>query len=437
MLSTAERVYAVDKRSAELCSRMSSRGFAFDTERAKEIAAALRDSEKRSLSEADDAVGRRIVRTKDRGGKGEGISTKDLQRAFFEDLKAPVFFRSELTNQPSLGINAMRGYAASQRPELRRLALAVLEYRRARKIRSTYVEAVHVEQDGRVHPVWQNYGAVSGRFSCADPNLMNLPRSSTDPTAKTHAGGVRSLYRARPGYRLVVFDKKQLEMRIAAYASGDEAMIATCESEDLHSSNAIILFGEAFERLDPKRDAIAHKQMRTAAKSAGFAVCYLAEAETVYARIVADGLAITLRQVEAMLSRLKRGFKTYYTWQEDRLLRCIRLGYTDTPILGRQRWLGHEPLPTECANFPIQGGAADVMNDLLPPLTAAIEKECSGSGIVAQVHDSAVYEVRERDVARCREMCYDWNMKPIAISSSGRVLRPVLGIDLEDAERWS
>ena len=431
LLSVPARVYATDKASAALCTRMSQNGFAFDSKRALDMAEWLRAAEAAALRKADDAVGRKLKRT-----KSNGVSTKDLEAAFFSDMRAPVFFRSELTNRPSLGVNAMRGYAACQSEALRALALSVLEFRRARKMRSTYIEGVTIDEDGRVHAVWQNYGAVSGRWSCADPNLMNLPRSSTDPTYAHFPGGVRGLYRARDGFRLVIFDKKQLEMRIAAYASGDEAMIAACESVDLHSSNAAVLFGEAFTRLDPLRDPVAHKAMRTAAKSAGFAVCYLAEAPTVYARIVADGLPIKLTQVEAMLARLRRGFKTYYAWQEQRLLECIRRGYTDSPILGRQRWLGHEPAPTECANFPIQAGAADVMNALLPPLERAIVKACRGSKLVAQVHDSAVFEVRERDVGRCREMCEEANSVPIAIGSSGRILRPVLGIDLEDSERW-
>jgi DNA polymerase I-like protein with 3'-5' exonuclease and polymerase domains len=426
--SWAQRVYEADKAAAMLCTKATQRGFAFDTERAATLAAVLRDSEAALLKAADDAVGRTIART-----KSGGLSTKDLQHAFFDDLQAPVFFRSELTHAPSLGIDAMRGYAASQRPELRKLALAVLDYRRARKIRSTYIESIVVDSDGRVHPGWQNYGAVSGRWACADPNLMNLPRPSTDPTY-AEFGGVRSLYRAAPGFRLVAFDKNQLEMRIAAYASGDRAMIDACESVDLHSSNATILFGDAFLSLPP--DAVARKQMRTAAKSAGFAVCYLAEAPTVYARIIADGLPIKLSQVEAMLARLKRSFRTYYDWQERRLLDCIRYGWTDSPILGRRRWLGHEPPPTECANFPIQGGAADVMNELLPRLEAAIVRECPGAGLVAQVHDSAVFEVRERDVAHAMTLCESYNSEAISIGSSGTLLHPVLGIDLEESERW-
>jgi DNA polymerase I len=427
VLPNAAAVYEADKAAAALCTRMAQVGFGFDASRAAELAASLREAETRALRACDDAVGRTIRRT-----KTGGLSTTDLEVAFFQDIGAPVFFRSTLTGKPSLGVDAMRGYAAAANPSLRDLALGVLEYRRARKIRSTYVEAIICGPDGRVHPSWLNYGAVSGRWACQDPNLMNLPRRETDPTSATHDGGVRSLYIASPGHVLVTFDKKQLEMRVAAYASGDAAMIAACESTDLHAANAAAIFGELYTGADKATKDV----LRTLAKSAGFAVCYLAEAPTVYARIVAAGQAVTLRQVEAMIKKLRRGFAGYYAWQEKRLLDCIRTGYTDSPILGRCRWLGHEPAPTECANFPIQSGASDIMNALLPELVPLVRSECGGAELVAQVHDAAVFDVPERYVDRCAALCGELNARPVVLSSSGAPLEAVFGIDMKISERW-
>lgn len=426
-LPGALNVYDSDKRAAELCTRMSVNGFTFDAARAAELGESLRMAERAAQVAADTALGRTIKRT-----KTGGLSTTDLEEAFFRDLGAPVFFRSALTGKPSLGIDAMRGYAASHSQELRALALAVLDFRRARKIRSTYVEGVPVGVDGKVHPSWLNYGAISGRFACQDPNLMNLPRKETDPTYATHDGGVRSLYTASPGHRLVIFDKKQLEMRVAAYASGDRAMMAACESSDLHAANAEAIFGDMYLACDDKTQRYALRQM---AKSAGFAVCYMAEANTVYQRIIATGQAITLRQVEAMLRKMRRGFAGYYAWQEARLLDIIRTGYVESPILHRKRWLGHEPSPTEAANYPIQGGAADIMNGLLPELEPLIAKECYGR-MVAQVHDSAVFDVPERYVARSKMLCEDLNSREQCLSSSGEQLRVVFPIDLDESERW-
>lgn len=427
MMGAAEpqAIYEADKIAAEICREMQLNGFLFDQKKGVELASFLEDLESKARDRADDAVGRKIKKT-----KTGGFGTNDLQDAFFADLRAPIFFRSELTGRPSLGVDALRAYAACKDANLRALSLAILEWRRARKIRKTYIENVPIASDGRVHPSWLNYGAVSGRWACQQPNLMNLPRASTDPTRDL--GGVRSLYRARNGFVIAGFDAKQLEMRIAAYASGDEAMIEACESSDLHSANAEIIFGEAFTNASPAQK----KALRTLAKSAGFAVCYMAEAQTVYARIIADGVDVQLRQVEAMLKRLRRGFRGYFRWQDKRLLECVRTGYATSPLLGRRRWLSHDPSPTECANFPIQGGAADLMNLRLPMIVEALRKRSPRSRIVAQVHDSGVFEVPENEVGIFEEVSREIFEAPVEIDSSGIPLTASFPIDLEVGERW-
>lgn len=425
----AERIYLTDKRSAEICTRMQIAGFAFDQHRAAEIAAYLRELEAAARRGAEDAVGRRLAPT-----KSGGFKTKDLEAAFFDELSAPVLFRSNLTGAPSLGVDSLRAYAGSHNESLRKLSLALLEWRRARKIRSTYVEGAPVNPTtGRVHPVWQNYGAVSGRWSCQSPNLQNLPRADTDPTAKEFGGGVRSLYRAKPGFVLVIFDYSQLEVRVAAYATGDEAMIAATKSSDVHAANATLLFGEAFTGSD---DPVARKQLRTLAKSAVFAICYGASAETVFARIIASGIEIQLRQVEMMLRKLKRGYRVYYRTQDAWLLDAVRTAYVYTPILRRRRWVGHDPSPTECYNFPIQGGAADLVNLRMPIYEDRLALDHPSATIVAQVHDSVVTEAPEASADRIVALNREVFEAPVVIDSSGRSLEAVFPIDVDVSERW-
>jgi DNA polymerase-1 len=433
-------IYEADKRAAELCTRMQVTGFAFDTERAADLRSCLVNAEAKAVAAAREASGVDELNP---------FSVKQLQDAFFKRLRAPIFFRSNLTGQPSLGVDAMRGYAACADERLRTLALAVLEARRARKVRATYVDAIVLGPDGRVHPSWLNYGAVSGRWACQAPNLMNLPRPENDPTHAAGLGGVRSVYIARPGYRIVAFDKAQLEMRVAAYVSGDPVMIRACESADLHAANAEAIFGAAFNAheyaelaaasdLGPDRKARLKllKALRTLAKTSGFAVCYLAEAGTVFARLVAAGADVTLRRVEAMLSKMRRAFAAYYGWQAARLLDCVRTGYVYSPILRRRRWLGHDPSPTEAANFPIQAGAADLMNTQLPIICDRLADAALDASLVAQVHDSAVFEVRESHVDRVKGICREVSEAPVTIATSGAELTAVFPIDIDDSDRW-
>jgi len=433
----AARVYEIDKRAAGICTLMSVNGFAFDRAAGAELAERLKVAEAAARLAAHEAVGREIA-----SGKSGGFSNKDLARAFFQDLRAPVYFRSDATNAPSIGVDALRAYAACADPRLRALALAVLEWRRARKIRVTYIENVELGDDLRVHPTWLNYGAVSGRFACQGPNLMNLPTQRTDPTivwgrdAKgrkvIESGGIRSLYVARPGYVLVGFDAKQLEMRIAAYASQDATMIQACESSDLHAGNAAVIFGDAFLNGD---DATRYA-LRNLAKQSGFAVCYMAEAATVHARIAAAGESVTLRQVEAMLAKLRRAFRGYFQWQDRRLLDVVRTGWVSEPVTGRRRWLGHDPSPTEAANFPIQGGAAGLMNSKLPAIVARLAQELPRVKIVAQVHDAGVFEAPEAQAGHVVRVCNEAFAMPIVLDTPAGPCEAVFPIDIGVEAKW-
>lgn len=427
-------VYANDRACAEICTRMQIAGFGFDPQRATLLADALHDREADAFAKARKAVGRDV----------KLFSPKDMHAVIRGHFGAPIYFRSALTGNPVYDKSAMRAYAASANPELASLAVAVLEARSARKLRGTYIEGVKVNPTTRrVHPSWQNYGTVSGRWACSKPNLMNLPRPASDPTS--HLGGIRSLYVAGPGRVLVTFDFAQLEMRVAAYVSGDSAMIAACETSDLHATNAALIFGDRFDlrayeaaKATASPDAAvkarlgAWKHLRTMAKSSGFAVCYMAEADTVFSRLVADGVSVTLAQCEAMLRKLHRVFHGYFEWQAAQLLEIIRTGYVYTPILGRRRWLGHSPGAPEAANPPIQGGAADIVNDCTVKVDRKLRSASRHARILGQVHDSIVIEAPKGDAASVSALCRDVCQAPRMVC--GRQV--IFPIDLEVTERW-
>jgi DNA polymerase I-like protein with 3'-5' exonuclease and polymerase domains len=175
---------------------------------------------------------------------------------------------------------------------------------------------------------------------------------------------------------------------------------------------------------------------RNIAKSAGFAICYMAGAQTVWQRIIATGLQVKLTEIEAMLQALKAQFAAYYAWQDRRLLDIVRTGLVDEPLLGRTRWLGHDPAPTEAANFPIQAGAASIMNTTLPRIVDALRRESSAIKLVAQVHDAGVFDVPLKLVDVASRIMIDLNHEPVVLDSSGSPLSAVYPIDLEKGERW-
>jgi uracil-DNA glycosylase family 4 len=286
-----------------------------------------------------------------------------------------------------------------------RFAEALLNWRVAVKIQSTYINAVVVHKDGRAHYNWRPYGTVSGRYSC---RLQSCPRWSTAIEDRA-----REMYTASPASLLFYFDLSQAEARFAANLSGDANFIATCKG-DVHTGNAKILFPQedAQEMLarDPKgKNCPKHgeesekgakcncgKPYRDIAKNAGFAVAYLAEAATVFAYLRAHGFPVELEAVEEMLGALKSSYGGYYTYVAENVAFCQKNGYLRTALMGRVRWFGFNPKPQEIANFPIQSGIADVMNTRLLKLQAYLAKECRGTRLIAQVHDAAIFDVPKK-----------------------------------------
>jgi DNA polymerase I-like protein with 3'-5' exonuclease and polymerase domains len=131
-----------------------------------------------------------------------------------------------------------------------------------------------------------------------------------------------------------------------------------------------------------------------------------------------------------MLLSMRKAFKAYYDYQEELLLQTIRLGHVRIPISNRKRWLGHAPQPPECANTPIQGGAAGLMNMVLPRITRRLPP---GASLVAQVHDAAYFEVPAALANDVVALCKEETSRPVVIN--GRSV--VFPTDIKIGERWS
>jgi uracil-DNA glycosylase family 4 len=328
-------------------------------------------------------------------------------------------------------------------------AEAILRWRVAEKIRSTYINAVSVHADGRAHYNWRPYGTVSGRYSC---RLQSCPRWSTAVEDRA-----REMYLASVGCVLLYFDLSQAEARMAANLSGDENFIATCKG-DVHTGNAKILFPQedALEMLtrDPKgKHCPQHgegaqagaacncgKPYRDIAKNAGFAVAYLAEAATVFAYLRAHGFPVELDDVETMLSALKASYRGYYEYVAENVAFCEREGFLRTAMSGRIRWFGFHPKPQEIANFPIQSGIADVMNSRLLRLQGQLAEVAPGVRLVAQVHDAAIFDAPLADVDTVKGLIVKTWDEPVRIERSVvcREAREfLLPAEIKVGKRWS
>lgn len=438
IMFSAQRVYEHDLISARYCTAMSINGMRVDVERAKEYSSALAKAELQARKDVEDALGIKFKLT-----KAGGLGTKALHDHLFRVLKAPIYFRSEKTKKPALDKNTLAAWAInSSNLQLSAFACAEIKRRSIHNIKTKYVDGIlkSLKQHDRLHPTWKNYSAVTGRFGCSNPNLMNLPRPENDPTAlwscddkttrKLVGGTIRGMYQAPEGRMLVWLDMGQTDPRVAAYASGDESMIASCESADIHSANAEMIFGAAFTSLDlksPKR-----KAMRVLAKSAGLAAIFLAGEAKLYATLSAAGMKVPITQCAVMLRALHEKCAGYFKWQNDRYALCMREGYSYSPLLMRRRWFGHTPQAAEVINFPIQSGTADIMNAKMHELMQAVECANLDALLVAQVHDSVVLETRTEHVDALKAIMYEVFSHPIMFGERACIMP----IDIEVSERW-
>lgn len=274
------------------------------------------------------------------------------------------------------------------------------EYHLSHYIRSTGLVKV-TGDDGRLHPTWKVHGARTGRWS-SEPNFQNWPKYT------------RKMVVAPPGRKIVGADFSQLEMRIVASLSGDAELIRRCQEadesdklnpdKDPHSYVASLSFGDtywtAFNASKTSKDAAAKaKALRDVAKRVVYGLNYGAGAATVLEAIYDggyDGPPLSISVIERVTQSYFRGFPGVPRWREGALQQAKRDCKVTSPIIGRHRIfpLG-EVEATVAYNFPIQSGAADIMNTRLAVLDDCLQEADASALLIAQVHDAVYVECAE------------------------------------------
>jgi DNA polymerase-1 len=259
------------------------------------------------------------------------------------------------------------------------LARLLMEYRTARKRCGAFGTnwLKHLGRDGRVRCQWRQVGAASGRMSCSSPNLQQIPR-----------GDYRTCIKAPPGRVLVKADYSQIELRIAAKITGDEALLEAYQrGDDLHVVIAQRVLGvETVAKAD-----------RQLAKALNFGLLYGMGAKGFMKYAMTQyGLAMSMEEA----ARYRDGFFEAYPglrrWHE--LVRLRKARETRT-LAGRRRILPAEISDTLRLNTPVQGTGADGLKQALAILWSRRE-EIGGAFPVLVVHDEIVLEAAQTDCER-------------------------------------
>ncbi len=261
----------------------------------------------------------------------------------------------------------------------------LLEYRSHEKTLGSFGEGLLAQINKvtqRIHPDFIQYGADTGRFSCSNPNVQQIPATSD----------FRACFIAPEGYKLVTCDYSQAELRILAELSGDPAFLgAFRDGGDLHKLAASQMFQVAVDQVS--------KEQRSAAKAINFGLAY---------GMGPQGLAVridkTVDEARELINAYFKAFSGVQKWLEKAGRDSVRLNYSPTP-LGRKRFYNtltsDDPdfrrrqgeIERQGKNAPIQGCNADMTKMALVFLRERLQGY--DARLVNTVHDEIVVEVRE------------------------------------------
>ncbi|MCF0186239.1 MAG: bifunctional 3'-5' exonuclease/DNA polymerase [Bacteroidaceae bacterium] len=301
---------------------------------------------------------------------GENCSGTNFSTYLYDTLKLPP---QVLTNsgKPATNKEAIQEltYWASKndREDIVELLDKVEEYRKLTKLKSTYLKKFAELTDnktGCIHPNFQHLSTATGRMSCNNPNMQNMPRAKRDPMK------IRDLIKAPEVHSLITCDLSQIELRIGSFFSRDERMLETYNSNgDIHALTTSLIYGISYEEAKDE-NAPDYKNRRGMAKVVNFGSMYGLNKVGLQRRLKAmEGLRKSLPECQAVINSILRGYPRITRWQEQTIKEAKMRRYSLT-YMGRIRLLPDINVADQkisgterrrALNHPIQGTAADVM----------------------------------------------------------------------------
>ena len=318
-------------------------------------------------------------------------SPKQLGEILFDTLGLSV----KNQKKTSSGARSTRESELEKLRELHPIVPDILAYRELQKLLSTYIDNIPTLLDAhdRLHTSFIQTGTTTGRLASQNPNLQNIP-------IKTELGrAIRYAFIADTGMHLVSFDYSQIELRIAAFLSGDEGLTDIfVHGRDVHAEVAAKVFG-----VDPS--AVTYEQRRRA-KIINFGILYGMGVTS-----LREALGTSRIEAQEFYNEYFAAFPQLAAYIEDVKAHAAKYGYTTT-YFGRRRYFEgiHSAIPYIRAsaermaiNAPLQGTQADIIKLAMVRIAAWLQEHELDTQVhlLLQVHDELVYEVPDDQVDRC------------------------------------
>lgn len=315
-------------------------------------------------------------------------SPKQLGEILFDKLQ----LTAKNMKKTSGGARSTRESELEKLRDLHPIVPLIFEYRELQKLLSTYIDAIPplLDSNNRLHTNFISSGSTTGRMASQNPGLQNIP-------VKTELGkAIRGAFIAEQGFKLCGFDYSQMELRIAAFLSGDEKLLEIFrKGEDVHTSVASFVFKV------PANEVTS--DMRRQAKVINFGIIY-----GMGVMALKQNLGTTRDDAQKFLNDYFETFSTLANYLNNVKAETARRGYTET-FFGRRRYFEgiNSKIPFIRAsaermaiNAPIQGTGADIIKLAMIKIDKYIVENKLTDVIfpLLQVHDELVYEIKEERV---------------------------------------
>ncbi len=274
----------------------------------------------------------------------------------------------------------------------------ILEYREVGKLKSTYTDTLPESIDkttGRVHTSFNQTGTVTGRLASSSPNLQNIP-------TRTELGKqIRTAFTAAPGCQLLSVDYSQIELRIVAHMSGDEAMIAAFNAgQDIHAATAAAIYHCDISEVT--------KDQRRHAKAINFGLIYGMSSFG-----LSKSTGLTPSEASAFVKAYFEQFPKVKSFLDGLRQTAAQQGWVQT-LAGRKRYFPNlkrelnynlrNREEREAINAPVQGTSADILKAAMIALPPELKKQGLRASILLQVHDELMLEVPEEELDRTQKV---------------------------------
>lgn len=315
-------------------------------------------------------------------------SPKQLSHILFKKLAMPLPKRKK--TEYSTGAEVLENLAKKYE-----IASLLLEHRTLQKLLTTYVVALPkqvMENSERIHPTFNQSVTATGRLSCQDPNLQNIPTKSKE---------IRACFKPqKKGWSYISFDYSQIELRLLAHFSQDPQLLSAFKKkQDIHAHTASLIF-------DVKIKDVT-KKMRKIAKGVNFGILY-GQGPFALSKILDIPFKRAREIIEIYFKRYKKieGYLNKCTEKTSKDKYAETLFKRRRPILEIDN---KNPTIRESArrlaiNTPLQGTAADIIKIAMIEIDKEIEKRALLGFMVLQIHDELIFEVPDNEIDKFKKL---------------------------------